>query len=53
MNKWLQHFKYHVSLGYWEFFYSILIVLAVAIVTVGYRTYRAALTNPADILKYE
>jgi putative ABC transport system permease protein len=53
MNKWLQNFKYHISLGYWEFLLSILIVMAVAVLTVGYRTYRAALTNPAEILKYE
>jgi len=53
MSKWLQNFEYHVSLGYMEFLVSILIVLLIAIITVSYRTYRAALVNPAEILKYE
>jgi putative ABC transport system permease protein len=53
MNKWLQNFEYHISLGYIEFLSSILIVLVIALLTVGYRTYKAALTNPAEILKYE
>jgi len=53
MNKWLQNFEYHVSLGYMEFLFSIFIVLFIALLTVGYRTYKAALTNPAEILKYE
>jgi putative ABC transport system permease protein len=53
MNKWLQNFEYHISPGYVEFLASILIVLVIAFLTVSYRTYRAALTNPADVLKYE
>jgi len=53
MNKWLENFEYHVSLGYWEFLLSIVIVMFIAFMTVGYRTYKAALVNPADILKYE
>jgi putative ABC transport system permease protein len=53
MNKWLQNFVYHITPGYWPFFASIVIVLLIAFITVSYRTYKAALTNPADILKYE
>jgi putative ABC transport system permease protein len=53
MNKWLQNFEYHVSMGYAEFLFSIVIVFLIALITVGYRTYKAALTNPAEILKYE
>ena len=53
MNKWLQNFEYHVTLGYWEFLISIAIVMFIAFLTVSYRTYRAASINPADVLKYE
>jgi putative ABC transport system permease protein len=53
LNKWLQNFSYHVSLSLWEFLLSMAIVLLIAIITVSYRTSRAALTNPADVLKYE
>jgi ABC-type lipoprotein release transport system permease subunit len=37
----------------WEFVISFLIVLMIALATVSYRTYRASLVNPADVLKYE
>jgi putative ABC transport system permease protein len=53
MNKWLQNFKYHISLGFWKFILAIIIVMVIAFATVSYRTYRAALANPADVLKYE
>jgi putative ABC transport system permease protein len=53
MNKWLQNFTYHISVGVAELMLSILIVMLIAFLTVSYRTYRAALTNPAEILKYE
>lgn len=53
MNRWLQNFVYHVSMGFAEFIISVLIVLFIAFITVGYRTYRAALVNPAETLKYE
>jgi putative ABC transport system permease protein len=53
MNKWLQNFHYHVSLQYREFLASFLITIVIALLTVCYRTYRAATANPAEVLKYE
>lgn len=53
LKKWLQNFSYHISLGPWEFLISMVIVLVVALITVSYRTYKAAQINPADVLKYE
>lgn len=53
MNKWLENFKYHVSVGFMEFLLSIFIVLIVAFITVSVKTYKAAQTNPAEVLKYE
>jgi putative ABC transport system permease protein len=53
MNKWLQNFHYRISLNYTEFIVSFVAALLIAMITVCYRTYRAALVNPAEILKYE
>lgn len=53
LRKWLQNFPYHVSLSPGEFILASVIVLVIALITVSFRTYRAATVNPADILKYE
>ncbi len=53
MNKWLNNFEYRINPGYLEFVCSIAIVFIIALLTVGYRTYKASQTNPAEILKYE
>jgi putative ABC transport system permease protein len=53
LKKWLQNFSYHISLSPWEFILSAVIVLLIALLTVTYRTYRAAQMNPAEVLKYE
>jgi putative ABC transport system permease protein len=53
LKKWLQNFSYHISLGPLEFIVSLVIVMVIALVTVSYRTYRAARMNPAEVLKYE
>jgi putative ABC transport system permease protein len=53
MNKWLQNFHYRITLQSWEFILSFLIALLVGLLTVCYRTYRAAVVNPAEVLKYE
>jgi len=51
MDKWLQHFHFRISLSPWEFLLSFTVVLMIALITVWYRTYRAAVINPADVLK--
>lgn len=53
MNKWLANFHYHINLRFTEFGLSFVIALIIALGTVCFRTYRAALENPAEILKYE
>lgn len=53
MNKWLQDFAYHINIEWW--FYGIIgvLIIAVAIATVGYQSIKAALTNPVKSLKAE
>jgi putative ABC transport system permease protein len=53
MQKWLQNFAYKTSLGLWIFALSAGLSLAIAFLTVGYQSIKAALANPADSLRYE
>ena len=53
MGEWLADFQYRISLSWWLFAVGVVSALLVALVTVGYRSYRAARTNPVNALKYE
>ncbi|MEM1405732.1 MAG: ABC transporter permease [Bacteroidota bacterium] len=53
MDNWLQSFAYHVEVGWGVMFFSAFLVLLIAWLTVGYKSVRAALTNPVDTLRSE
>jgi putative ABC transport system permease protein len=53
MNEWLKNFSEHISLSWWYFGSAALIALAIAWLTVGLQTIRAARVNPAQCLKTE
>lgn len=53
MNSWLQNFAYRIDLGIWIFLLSSSIALLIALITVSFQTFRAALANPVDSLRYE
>jgi ABC-type antimicrobial peptide transport system permease subunit len=53
MNSWLKDFKYHISIGPWIFVLAIAISFAVAALTVGYQSIRAALLSPVKSLRTE
>jgi len=53
MDGWLNDFAYKISLSPWLFVTGVLISVAIAFGTVGYRSVKAALANPADSLKDE
>ncbi len=50
---WLSKFAYRTSFGLWNFGLIAAISILMALLTVGYQTLRAALTNPGESLKYE
>jgi putative ABC transport system permease protein len=53
MNKWLEGFKFQIAIGWELFALSMVTGLFVALITVSYHAIKAALTNPAETLKYE
>ena len=53
MNKWLENFAYKTALSWWIFILAGLIVMAVAIITVSWQSWRAATKNPIEALRNE
>jgi len=53
MRRWLEDFAYRVDLGYASFLYAGLAALLIALGTVGYHSWRAAVANPIEALRYE
>jgi putative ABC transport system permease protein len=53
MKKWLQNFAYRTSLGIEIFIAAVVLSFAIALATVSFQSIRAAITNPANSLRYE
>ncbi|MCP4727759.1 MAG: FtsX-like permease family protein [bacterium] len=53
MSDWLQKFAYRIDITADVFLFSILIAVLATVITVTYRSIRAALANPVDSLRYE
>jgi putative ABC transport system permease protein len=53
MNNWLANFVYRIPMSPIIFLLAIVISVTIAWLTVGYKSFRAALANPAKSLKTE
>jgi ABC-type antimicrobial peptide transport system permease subunit len=53
MQQFLDQFAYRIDIGVGIFLLSFLITVLVALLTVGYRSFRAAVVNPVNSLRYE
>jgi ABC-type antimicrobial peptide transport system permease subunit len=53
MNTWLEDFQYRIPMEPWIFVLAIVLIVAVATMTVGYQSLRAALMNPVKSLRTE
>ena len=53
MDLWLQDFAFRIDLDVWMFSTALGVSLALALITISYRSYVAARTNPVDTLRYE
>ncbi len=53
LNIWLQQFAYKTAIGFEPFVFGILITLVVLFATISIKTFKAAISNPVNSLKYE
>ena len=53
MNNWLQDYVYRITIGLEVFAVSLLATVAIAVLTVGIQSVRAALANPVKSLRSE
>jgi putative ABC transport system permease protein len=53
MQQWLESFVVRTPLSLWLFLHSAFLIMLVALFTVSWQTYRAAVSNTTDALKYE
>ncbi len=53
MSNWLDNFVYRISIGVWTFLLAILASIIIAWITVGYKSIKAALSNPVKSLRTE
>jgi putative ABC transport system permease protein len=53
MKRWLQNYAYRVDVGLLTFAMAGATALAVALITIAYRSIKAATANPVDSLRYE
>ena len=53
MQQFLNRFAYRIEIGAGVYILGLIITIVVAIMTVGYRSFRAAAVNPVNSLRYE
>jgi putative ABC transport system permease protein len=53
MHIWLENFAYKTELSWWIFALAGLLALGIALLTVSYQSYKAAVKNPVESLRYE
>lgn len=53
MNNWLQNFAYRIQMSVGVFVLAILASIIIALITVGYKSLRAAMANPVKSLRTE
>ena len=53
MNFWLSNYAFRIDFPWLLPLVSILVVVAFALITVGFQTYKVAIINPTNTLKYE
>lgn len=53
VSKWLSTFAYRIELSIWPFVLAMCITMLITLITVSIRSYKAAVANTIDALKYE
>jgi putative ABC transport system permease protein len=52
-SRWLGSFAYRIGLSWWIFAGSGAVVVAITLLTMAWRSRKAAASNPIDALRYE
>ncbi|RNL90628.1 FtsX-like permease family protein [Sinomicrobium pectinilyticum] len=53
MDRWLRDFAYRTEMAWWVFVLAALITMLIAMITIGFKSIKAALENPVKSLKTE
>jgi putative ABC transport system permease protein len=53
MHEWLQNYAFRIEISWWLLAVPLVVVLLLALLTVGIQTVRAAFWNPVKSLRYE
>ncbi len=53
MDRWLKNFAFRINIGIVTFLLSGLLVLAIALLTVSFQSFKAATADPVDSLRHE
>ncbi len=53
MDRWLRNFAYRIELSWVIFVYAGIVALLIALLTVSWQSWRAAIRNPVESLRYE
>ncbi|HMG91891.1 MAG TPA: ABC transporter permease [Chryseolinea sp.] len=52
-KEWLSNFAYHITISPWMYLKAYGLIMAITVLTVSFQSIRAALSNPAQVLKGE
>jgi len=53
MNFWLANYAFRIDFPWLLSLMAVLIVMVFALITVGFQTFKVAILNPSNTLKYE
>jgi putative ABC transport system permease protein len=53
LNKWLESYAYKTRLSWWVFALAAVVTLVTALITVTWQSWKAAVRNPVETLRYE
>ncbi|MGN6532657.1 MAG: ABC transporter permease [Ginsengibacter sp.] len=53
ITQWLQGYAYRVQLTWWQFVLPVICLILIAIISIGYMTFKAAMANPVESLRSE
>jgi putative ABC transport system permease protein len=53
IHTWLKNYAYRTTISWWIFILAGIIALMIALITVGWQSWKAANRNPVEALRYE